>query len=98
MQEKILGRQTSITEESVKAALSVVIDPDLGKDIVSLGFVRNVVISGQDLKLDQPHDTGLSSQRRYESSGRKRVEETSECRKYLNQHDRYDTRPSSAGR
>jgi ATP-binding protein involved in chromosome partitioning len=52
MQEKILGRQTSITEESVKAALSVVIDPDLGKDIVSLGFVRNVVISGQDLKLD----------------------------------------------
>ncbi len=52
MQEKILGRPSSITEDMVRSALSSIMDPDLGKDIVSLGFVRNVVISGTDIKLD----------------------------------------------
>lgn len=52
MQEKILGRPSTITEDLVRSALSSIMDPDLGKDIVSLGFVRNVSIAGQDIKLD----------------------------------------------
>ncbi len=52
VQDKIMGRPPGITEESIKAALSAIMDPDLGKDIVTLGFIRNVVISGGDIKLD----------------------------------------------
>ena len=36
----------NITEEAVLQALRAVIDPDLGKDIVTLGFVKNVTIDG----------------------------------------------------
>jgi ATP-binding protein involved in chromosome partitioning len=52
MQDKILGRQNTISEDSIKSALSSIMDPDLGRDIVSLGFVRNIVITGNDIKLD----------------------------------------------
>ncbi len=33
-----------LQEKDIKAALSGIIDPDLGKDIVSLGFVRDIAI------------------------------------------------------
>jgi ATP-binding protein involved in chromosome partitioning len=36
----------SVTPEAVLDALKVVQDPDLGRDIVSLGFVKDVVIDG----------------------------------------------------
>ena len=39
----------SITEERVLAALSTVNDPELHQDIVSLGFIDNLVIDGTDL-------------------------------------------------
>ena len=41
-----------ITEERVKEALRVIVDPDLGQDIVSLGFVKNVKICGGDIAFD----------------------------------------------
>ncbi len=46
------GTREPITEATVLKALSVVIDPDLHRDIVSLGFVRNVKIAGSDISLD----------------------------------------------
>jgi len=39
----------SITKDQVKTALSNVIDPDLGKDIVSLGMVKDINIENKDL-------------------------------------------------
>ncbi len=36
----------AVTEEAVLDALRVVRDPDLGRDIVSLGFVKNLAIEG----------------------------------------------------
>ncbi|MEW6775910.1 MAG: Mrp/NBP35 family ATP-binding protein [Bdellovibrionota bacterium] len=36
----------AVTEEAVKKALSVIVDPDLGRDIVSLGFVKDLKIDG----------------------------------------------------
>ena len=39
----------SITEDKVKTALSNVIDPDLGKDIVSLNMVKDIEIDGKNL-------------------------------------------------
>ncbi len=42
-----------ITEEQILKALSVVVDPDLKKDIVELGFVKNIRISSDgDVELD----------------------------------------------
>jgi ATP-binding protein involved in chromosome partitioning len=41
----------SVTREEVLDALRVVVDPDLHRDIVSLGFVKNVEISGGDVSL-----------------------------------------------
>jgi len=35
------------TESEILKALSVIIDPDFNKDIVSLGFVKNIVIQGE---------------------------------------------------
>ena len=40
------------TEEAVRNALTVVMDPDLGRDIVSLGFVKNVKIDGGRVAFD----------------------------------------------
>jgi ATP-binding protein involved in chromosome partitioning len=50
--DKILGRSPAVSEQDVLSALSVIMDPDLGKDIVTLGFVRNIVIKGGSVSLD----------------------------------------------
>ena len=42
----------SISEKQVLAALSHVNDPDLNRDIVSLGFIKNLKISGGNISLD----------------------------------------------
>ncbi len=42
----------SITEEAVRAALSGVIDPNTGKDLVSSKSAKNIRISGSDVVLD----------------------------------------------
>ncbi|MFM8467517.1 MAG: iron-sulfur cluster carrier protein ApbC [Oxalobacteraceae bacterium] len=42
----------SMTEEAVRAALSGVIDPNTGKDIVSSKSAKNLQISGADVALD----------------------------------------------
>ena len=36
-----------VSEEQVLEALSNIQDPDLGRDIVSLGFVKNLKIDGE---------------------------------------------------
>ncbi len=36
----------TVTEEQVRKALAGIIDPDLGRDIVSLGFVKEITIDG----------------------------------------------------
>ncbi len=41
--------KASITEEQVRAALSTIKDPDLGRDIVSLGFVKDIKINGEEV-------------------------------------------------
>ena len=45
----MFSRSTEVTEAAVLDALRVVQDPDLHKDIVSLGFVKDVRISGGDV-------------------------------------------------
>jgi len=40
-----------ITEAKINEALSVIIDPDLHENIVKLGFVRDIKISGSDISL-----------------------------------------------
>ncbi len=42
--------ETRITEEQVRAALAGIIDPDLRRDIVSLGFVKEVAIDGAHVR------------------------------------------------
>lgn len=42
----------SITTEDIKAALSQVIDPNTGKDLVSSKSVKNIKIEGADVSLD----------------------------------------------
>ena len=39
-----------ITEEAVLEALKVIIDPDLRKDIVTLGFIQNLTIDFANLR------------------------------------------------
>jgi ATP-binding protein involved in chromosome partitioning len=39
----------NISQEKVLEALSQVMDPDLGKDVVSLGMIRDVTIDGNDV-------------------------------------------------
>lgn len=46
------SKDALLSESSILDALKVVLDPDLGRDIVSLGFVRNIVISDSVLSLD----------------------------------------------
>lgn len=41
-----------LSEDNVRQALSGIIDPDLGRDIVSLGFVRNIRIEGSLVSLE----------------------------------------------
>jgi ATP-binding protein involved in chromosome partitioning len=52
VQEKLSSHFSRVTEESVRTTLSAIMDPDLGKDIVSLGFVRNLKVSGSDIAVD----------------------------------------------
>src|SRR5687768_12055713 len=40
----------AVAESAVLEALKVVIDPDLHRDIVSLGFIKNLVIDGDDVR------------------------------------------------
>lgn len=53
MREKLTGGgRPPVTEADVNKALANVQDPDLHKDIVSLGFVRNIDIKGDVVSLD----------------------------------------------
>src|SRR4029077_14936844 len=45
-------RETAPTEEQVLGVLKKVLDPDLRKDIVSLGFIRNLKIEGPAVRFD----------------------------------------------
>lgn len=42
----------SVSPDAVLAALKAVIDPDLHKDIVSLGFVKNLRVAGKNVSFD----------------------------------------------
>ncbi|MCX6127074.1 MAG: P-loop NTPase, partial [Proteobacteria bacterium] len=42
----------NLDASAVNAALGVIMDPDLGKDIVTLGFVRNIQFKGADVSLE----------------------------------------------
>src|SRR5689334_1485396 len=56
LKEKLAGQSAApkavVTEAMVKDALSAVIDPDLHKDIVTLGFVRAIKIDGGTVALE----------------------------------------------
>ncbi|MBN1396570.1 MAG: iron-sulfur cluster carrier protein ApbC [Bacteroidetes bacterium] len=41
-----------LTEENILQSLRQVIDPDLHRDIVTLGFIKNLEIKGSDIKFD----------------------------------------------
>ncbi|MDT8305752.1 MAG: P-loop NTPase, partial [Anaerolineae bacterium] len=47
----MLGRkkESEVTEEAVRAALSTVIEPELHRDLISLNMVRDVQIDGSDV-------------------------------------------------
>ncbi len=40
---------TALTEEQIMKALAKIKDPDLGRDIVSLGFIKKLSVSGNDV-------------------------------------------------
>jgi ATP-binding protein involved in chromosome partitioning len=42
-------KESALTEEAVKAALSTVIEPELHRDLVSLNMIRNMNITGHDV-------------------------------------------------
>lgn len=44
--------QSQLSEEGVRSALSRVMDPELGKDLVTLNMVRNIAVSGGEVSLD----------------------------------------------
>jgi ATP-binding protein involved in chromosome partitioning len=52
IKEKLGGGGSGITEALVREALSVVQDPDLHRDIVSLGFVREIAIKGDSIAVE----------------------------------------------
>ena len=47
----MIERKALVTEEAVLAALSQVIDPDLHRDIVTLGMVKDLEVKGQSGQL-----------------------------------------------
>lgn len=53
LKENMFGRkkdnQTGLTEATVMAALSTVIEPELHRDLVSLNMIRNLTITGNDV-------------------------------------------------
>lgn len=44
--QRIFRKPSLVTEDAVRQALRVVIDPDLHKDIVTLGFIKKIAIEG----------------------------------------------------
>ncbi len=46
----LFSKQNTITEEHILDALRIVRDPDLHKDIVTLGFVKNIEIKNTDVQ------------------------------------------------
>ena len=46
------NNSTPVSQEQVLVALSGVIDPDLKKDIVSLGFVKNLTVENGEVRFD----------------------------------------------
>src|SRR5947207_11050343 len=42
-------RESTIRPEDIRAALSQVTDPDLGRDIVTLGFVKDLRVDGENV-------------------------------------------------
>jgi ATP-binding protein involved in chromosome partitioning len=50
--KKTDGPIESLTDAAILKALGKVMDPDLHKDIVTLGFVRNIKIQGNDVSFD----------------------------------------------
>jgi len=46
------GRPPEASVDGVLSALSRVMDPELGRDLVSLSMIRNVAVSGGDVSLD----------------------------------------------
>src|SRR3972149_5652796 len=51
-----------VSKEAVLAALSQIEDPDLGRDIVSLGFVKDeeISVSGGNVSMGFVHKKGLA--------------------------------------
>jgi len=41
--------QLTVTQEKILGALAQIKDPDLGRDIVALGFVKDLQISGENV-------------------------------------------------
>jgi ATP-binding protein involved in chromosome partitioning len=50
--KKIIEHMEKLTEENILNALRVVVDPDLQRDIVELGFVKNLSIKGNDIAFE----------------------------------------------
>lgn len=65
----------SVTKEAVLGALSSVMEPDLKKDIVSLGLVDNVLIDGTSISFTvQIHSPAMHSRKRMEEACRFAIE------------------------
>ena len=63
--------RVSVTQEQVLDVLRTIQDPDLHKDIVTLGFVKDVTVDGDDRGLhDRADDPRLPGQGRDEGRGR----------------------------
>ena len=61
--DKISRMSPTLNRDAVLGALKVVIDPDLRRDIVSLGFVKDVAIDRrQRLVHDRADDAGVSGE------------------------------------
>ena len=64
------GAQTEmITEQAVLGALATIKDPDLRRDIVSLGFVKGLRSTANRRLHDRADDAGLSRARPDEGTG-----------------------------
>jgi ATP-binding protein involved in chromosome partitioning len=54
VQQKFRGKSVpsaTVSADAVRQALTVVIDPDLGRDIVSLGFIKSIDIQGSSVSV-----------------------------------------------
>lgn len=50
--EEKLASMQKLTEENILESLKQVKDPDLHRDIVTLGFIKNMTITGNDIQFD----------------------------------------------